>query len=693
MPDTLKMKVALPPHGAAIVFILVIAAFILTMLSLGNGKLTVALASFCALACAVVTMAGELTLRACHLKTNKAWLPMAFVVGFAVVSLPMVAFTLIFNVSALVAFWISAPAILTLSFLARKRADVHISGDWADTAIAIIFAAVIGFLAKIPVSAPETMLSTGILPIWSDYFLHGVTIASLGSPFASVIDMELAGVSISFYHYAPFIIPAAFQAVSGMPGLALSTSLLLPLGLLVAAFGSYSFAVMLGGRLSGILALTAIICLPAFSVFIQSGWFDFYWLLFATPGTGYALGVSAVVCALTVSYMRQQNNNVLWLTLALLASVVLIRVHIFMLLAPAIIAVLLLQRWWKNRLLLLGVSSVVVAIGLLTLLSSTRIHTLWLEHAHPYDYLNIALQWSLIHGQQIHLIEYPLITSTVKLMLVLVAVLGIYLIAYPIVLGLGVRRFGFHPADALPLLLVASFIGLMLLAPTAANGDFTEYKHRHFTLLYVVVAIYTVTYLVSLVSSSTDMENNRLKPLMYGLIIFIFPTTIILNWNSNPSRPNVEAMPWASKLDNQRLIPGLLQASQYIVKNARMGDVLATGMSSSTTSDVNSLNIQAVSLTGIPAFLTRPELRMARSQCVREIVMARLAVLRGLSSMDNWPDAKRLLQKNGVRWFLATTAEKPKWDPDLKFSAFTFDSFSVYDSGESVDKQLTKPQC
>ena len=46
-----------------------------------------------------------------------------------------------------------------------------------------------------------------MLPIWSDYFIHGVTIASFGSPFSSGVDMELAGVSRAFYHYAPFMIP------------------------------------------------------------------------------------------------------------------------------------------------------------------------------------------------------------------------------------------------------------------------------------------------------------------------------------------------------------------------------------------------------------------------------------------------------------------------------------------------------
>ncbi|MBC7488794.1 MAG: hypothetical protein H7240_00895 [Glaciimonas sp.] len=665
----------------------------LTMLSFGGSQLNILLVACCILLCWVLTTTGELVLRGARITNVSARLPAAFVVGFAAVSLIMVFLNFVITLRALSAFWISCLMVVILALLNRNKFIESHSDQWTDVFIAAMLTVAIGLLTIIPVSGPETMLTTGVLPIWSDYFLHGVTIASLGSIFASGVDMELAGVSISFYHYAPFIIPAAFQAVSGMSGLALSTSFLLPMGLLIAAFGSYVFAVMLGGRLLGLLALTVIVCLPAFSVLIQSGWFDFYWLLFATPGTGYALGVSAIVCTLTVSYLKQKNGNILLLALVLLASVILIRVHIFMLLAPAIVSMLLLNRWWGKRLLILGLTILVVFVGLIILMSSTRIHTFWLEHAHPYDYLNIALQWSLFHGQKINLLDYPLVTSAIKLTLILMAVLGVYLIGFPIALWLSIRRFGFQAKDMLPLLLVASFIGLMLFAPTAANGDFTEYKHRHFTLLYVIVAIYTITYMTSLAPSSIDVESSKAKNLVHGLVMIIFTATIILNWNNNPSRPNVEAMPWASKLDNQSVIPGLLQASQYIVKNARRGDVFATNISSSSTSEVNNLNIQAISLTGIPAFLSRPELRVGRSECVREIVTMRLAVLRELSSMRTWPDAKTLLQQNGVRWFLLTAAEKPQWDPELRVSVFTFDGLSVYDSGEIANKQPIKAKC
>lgn len=682
-------------HSSLFVFISITTTFVLVMLKLGNAEINVGLILFSVFFCSVLTLSGLLTLSACGLKESRVRFPIAFVVGFVVISVPMVAVLFYLKVSAFTAFFITTFLLFfILSFFSKKKlVIISVPEDRTDIYITIIFSIVIGFLAKIPLSSPEIMLRTGILPIWSDYFIHGVTIASLGSTFGSGNDMELAGVNISFYHYSPFIFPGAFQEISGMSGLALSTSILLPLGFLIGAFGSYAFAVILGGRIAGLLSITAIICLPAFSVFIQSGWFDFYWLLFATPGTGYALGVSAVVCTLTDCYLKQKNNKVLLLALVLLASIILIRVHIFMLLAPAIVSMLLFNLWWKRRLQLLGLVSLFVSVGLIILISSSAMHSFWIEHAQPYYYLDIALQWTLFHGQKINLINIPILTSAFKLTLVMMAVLGIYIIGFPITLWLTIRRFGFQAKDTLPLLLIASFIGLMLCAPTASNGDFTEYKHRHFTLLYVIVAIYTITYVIALKPSSIDTASTKVKVLVHCLVLVIFSVTIIMNWNNNPSRPNVEAMPWASKLDNQSVIPGLLQSSQYIIKHARKGDVFATNISSSSTSDVNNLNIQAASMTGIPAFISRPELRMARSGCVQEVVRSRLAVLRELSSKGNWSDAKILLQQNGIRWFLTATADTPKWDPDLKFTAFIFKGFSVYDSGEVVNNTSIKAKC
>jgi hypothetical protein len=687
----LQMLINPLKRGTTAAFNLVISAFILAMMWLGNGEMTIELVLFSTVVSTVLTKAGELALRTSRLTMIKAWLPMAFVVGFAAISLPMTALTLIFNMSALAAFVISALSILSLNIFSSRKATARASNDRSDTAIALVLTITIGLLAKIPVSSPATLLDMGVLPIWSDYFIHGVTIASFGSPFSNGVDMELAGVSRGFYHYAPFMIPAAFQTVSGMSGLTLSTSLLLPLGLLIAAFGSYAFAVELGGRLAGLLTLTAIICLPAYSVFIQSGWFDFYWLLFIAPGTGYAIGVSAVVCTSTVIYLKKNDSSVLWFTMLLLFSLVLIRVHMFMLLAPAIITMIFVSRWPVNIYLLIGAMGSAITIGILALHFSTHLHTLWIEFANPHGYLKSALQWSPIYGQKIKLFEYPLLTILAQLSVVLAAVLGIYFVLYPLLFRLSVHRFGFHATDALPLLLLMSFISLMLFAPIASNGDFTEYKHRHFPLLYVITAIYTTTYAWFLATNYGSNES-KFRQWVYALTLCIFTATIVLNWSSNPARPNVQAMPWAEGFHNQRIIPGLLGSAKYIQTHARHGDVLAMDITSIGTT-LNAPIIEVISLSGVPAFIARPDLKIKASQCVREIVTKRLSLLRELSFMENWGDAQKFLQANGIRWFLVSAGEKPKWDSSLKSVVFSSNGMSVYDAGNSAGEIFKKHQC
>jgi hypothetical protein len=581
-----------------------------------------------------------------------------------------------------------------------KYADSIPVNDWADTAIALFFAIFIGFLAKTPISSPTTLLNTGVLPIWSDYFLHGVNIASFGSPFSIGGDMELAGISHAFYHYAAFVISAAFMTVSGMSGLALSTSVLLPLGLLIAVLGSYVFAVALGGRIAGLFAVIAIIGLPASSVFIQSGWFDFYWMLFSSPGTGYALGVSAVVCTSMVLYLKKNDSSVLWFTMLLLFSLVLIRVHMFILLAPTILVVILLHRWRVNIRLLLGTVISILTIGLLALHFSDILHALWVEYANPHEYLKAVLQMSLIYGHPIRISEYPYgLTMFAQILVVLAGVLGFYLILYPLMLRLSARRLGFHATDAIPLIMIMSFIGLMLFAPAPSitNIDITEFKHRHFPLVYLITAIYTITYAFSLASNHMSHNQNKFRWLVCGLMIFIVSATVVLTWGSNPARPNVEAMPWAGGYHNQSITPGLLEAAQYIEAHAKQGDVMAMGVSS-TVSDPRALIVEVVSLTGIPAFIARSDLKMMRSQCVRQLVMKRLSLLQELESLTNWPTAKNFLQSNGIRWFLVPFWENARWDPNREFATFSINEISVYDAdhllviGDRKPKEILSDQ-
>lgn len=676
------------------VFNSIVSFFLLSMMMLGNCELSIPLVLFCLCVCVTLTKVGELLFDKFQITQLKAKLPAAFVVGFSTISLPMVALTFIFNLSAIAAFVIMSLSVLGLSiFITRFSTKATMpSSEWTDITPALIIALTIGFLARNPVSSPITLIESGVIPIWSDYLLHGITISSFGSPFSNGLNMELAGTSQIFYHYAPFMIPAAFQSLSGMSGFALSTSLLLPLGLLIAAFGVYVLAEELGGRFAGFITLAIIICIPAYSTFIQSGWFDFYWLLFIAPGSGFAIGVSALVCATTILYLNKRDARVLWFSLLLLCTLPIIRVQMFMLLAPTIVAVILFQFWREKTKLIFGILISSLITGFLLLHFSESLHHLWIKYSKPHDYLNIATSMSSFYGQAVIIPNYLLdLTMPIQIIVILISILGIYFVLYPLMFWLSLRQRRFKESDTIPLFLTFTFIILMVFAPVAGNNDLTEYKHRHFLLVYVLIAIYSITYGIQLIIN-LKFRLSLVRFYAGSIAITMICLTIFLNWNSNPAQPNVKSIPWSEGYHNQRITPGLLEVAQYIRENAIYGDVLAMDKSS-YDSDPRAEIIEIISLTGVSGFLARADLRLRGSECIKAVVTKRLDLLKDLSTMDNWLEAKSFLQTNGIRWYISPKGENPKWSQNQEESIFSSKGMVVYDAGFPTSDILKKPKC
>jgi hypothetical protein len=675
----MQLMPRLTPVSSGAALILVAAAFFSAELWIGARVSSVAIFLFALLVAFVQTLAGLLALRAGRLEDIKARLPAAFCVGFACLSLPMYALSSLLDVSALTAFAVCAAGVggLGLALGTRRPAAAH--ADGADVAIALLFAAAIVVLTRVPVASARALEVGGTLPIWSDFFLHGVTISSFGGPFAIGTEMELQGVGRVFYHYAPFLLPAAFGPVSGLTGLELATSMLLPLGLMVAAMGCYAFAVQIGGRTAGLLAVTALAAVPAFRVPLQSGWLDFYWMLLASPGGGYAIGVSMVVCAATLVYADRGGTRLFWFIGLLLLSTILIRVQFFMLLAPAIAMYLgLRHRWLRRRAVLLGLCAVVITT-LVCVLVTPSLRDWYVATSQPVSYLDTALRFTQWRGKALALPGHPVaLTVVAKILLVLVAVLGAYALVYP-ALALAVRRrFGLGRSDLLVPFITLSFVGLMLLAPIAGNGDITEFKHRHFPMLYIIVALYSVVYAWRLIAAHAG-ESPSLHRGAGLLALVVLAAAALASRGSNPSKPNVEAMPWAAEFHNQSVAPGLLATAGYIRAHAGAGDILA--MAGDAPNGQSQMIVDLISTTGIPAFLARSELRMRREPCVRKTVEMRAKALKRIALAADWPEARRLMQDNAIRWFVEAAGDSPRWDPARQAAVFSSDGMSVYDAG------------
>ena len=207
----------------------------------------------------------------------------------------------------------------------------------------ICIAVLVGFWCRHAASAVSELKATGILPVWSDYFIHGSIIAEFGDPLAvSRGSIELVGEPLAFYHYAAYMIPAALASVADLPGLALATSVMLPLGLLVAGLGSYALGTALADRRAGVVAIAFLLLLPDPSLYgLNNGFLGFHWLLFTAPGSGYGLGAAAIALVFANEWFSSGSRAALMLALALTAAMFQLRAHIFLLFAPALVLTLI----------------------------------------------------------------------------------------------------------------------------------------------------------------------------------------------------------------------------------------------------------------------------------------------------------------------------------------------------------------
>lgn len=653
----------------------IVAAFACALMRLGGVELSAGALALALLLMLTLICAGQVLLTVFGAYGGKAALALALVTGFAAVSIPMVILTLLLKWSALQAL----VPLSALTLLLRWRVAVPPTAR-AGTQMAVVAALglAIMLLARVPIAGPQALLEGGPLPIWNDYYIHGVTITSFGSPYSMATDMEVAGMARGFYHYAAFMLPAALLPVTHGSGLQLATTVLMPLGLLVGGMGLYALGAALGGSRCALLALTAVICLPAYAGLVESGWFDFYWLLLISPGSGYAIGVAAAAIAVLHSYFDKGNNRLLWLAGLLLCALVVVRAHMFLLLAPALVGAFALHQWPKygRRIGFAAATTLLLACAALAL--SPPLRAQWLAFSQTDAYLAVATAWTQVWGLQVPLNAGGLARVAVQILIILVSVLGWYSLWYPASLALKGRRGLLEPIDWLVPLMALSFVLLILFAPPAGNGDVGEYKHRHFLLLFALVVVFTV-------ANTWKLWLPRKLPspavTAFACAIVLAATAWALG-DTNPAAPNFKAMEWTRAFHLQRLRPGVLQMGGYLGAHSEPGDVFAID-AASIGATANAPVIELIALSGVPAYVARPELRARISSCIKAEVEHRVTVLASLAQAQDRQAAANIMRDNGIRWYLTFDDKPPTWDPDLHFVSLRADGIALYDNGPS----------
>jgi len=258
----------------------------------------------------------------------------------------------------------------------------------------------------------------------------------------------------------------------------------------------------------------------------------------------------------------------------------------------------------------------------------------------------------------------PLIAFPVGLLLVFPACLGIFLLLYPLAM-LAMRRYrGLQATDWMPLVMCAWYLLLMTTAPMPPHGDSTEWTQRPFVVLYAVFVVWTAaglsTWLASLGWSA------RRLAWTFAVAVPLLGAAI-LNSTVNDFRWTIQI--WAPQ--------GLPAAAAFIRAHWRPGDVLAVHRLRKVLV-VTDTAVEAVALTGMPAYIARPYIQFARAGRPGEVARERFGQLIEIGVEPTAASALARLRQLGIQWYIISDDEGPGWDPERRQAAFTQGVVAVY---------------
>jgi hypothetical protein len=616
----------------------------------------------------VVLSAGFLLLRAVHAADMPA--PAAWVLGIAASAIAVYALVMAFELLAVSAFAIWAVLVVGLSIAFRPPDPGGGRTDRGLLALLLCAAATVLWCWDLA-QVPGVLAREGWLTTWTDQFVHGAVISQFGDPRAAGRQaIGLADAPMPLYHYASYMLPAAFVWPLDLPGFPLATSLWAPVGFLTLCAGAYVLGSELAGIAGGLAALAALTLLPdAASYGLHNGFFGYYWYVLAVPGASYAVGVSLVAIAFLHRWTKARSLRPLLASACLVAASFLVRTHVFLLVFPAWLAsaamlTRLVQRRKVAFFAVAGAAFGLFVLGYYLLIPDARLALV--------EFLDIA------HGQQV-LLAYdglypglvadygPALAIPAGLLLVFPAFLGLFTILYPVSVLLARRSRGLGAIDFLPVAFLVGYLLLMSTAPVPANGDSTELTQRPFVMVYAVIAVWTVTALVNwfAVQGGLDPRRLRLPLLLIAAVSLIWAVRYTdRDWR------------WAQV---QEVTPGLPQAAGFLRSHGRSGDVFAVeGLKPGWVATDDS--IQLASLTGMPAYLTRPYVHVSAGGRRKEVALERHAALARVAAEESISTALMRLRELGVHWYVVAGSTGPRWDPQRRAATFVAGTVAVYAS-------------
>lgn len=619
-----------------------------------------------------VFFAGLLLLRAAHASDLPA--PAAWVAGAFATMMAMYVLVMLFHLLAVIAFAIWAGVVLAFGIVFRERiAASRLLSTGELFALALCAAGTVWWCFDLA-QVPQIVARDGVLATWTDQFIHGAAISQFGDARAAGRQaIELAGQPLPLYHYASYMLPAAFAWPLDLPGLPLATSLWVPLGFFTLCAAIYALGATLAGPAGGLSALAALTLMPDASTYgLHNRAFGYYWYMLEVPGACYAVAVTLLSIAFLHRWTRTRDSRLLLASAALVGASCLIRVHIFLLAFPAgLLSVAMLARLSPRRKVVLfaagGAAFSIFVFAYYRLFPDAVpalarfLYVIHQDHF-PTAYDDWYVAFISNHGASA--------SAALGLLLIFPACLGAFVVLYPLSVLLARRSRGLEAIDLVPPALLAAYTVLMVTAPIPANGDATELTQRPFVLLYTVIAIWTAARLVTWLAAQGRFGERRvwLPALALGAILVM----LLVRYTDADWR-------W---VDEYPMARGLPQAAGFLRHHATRGDIFA--VQGLETGRVESdAAVELVSLSGIPAYLARPYTHIAQGAVSREVALQRHRALAGIAQERSTAAALARLRELGVQWYVVVDRSGPRWDAQRGQAVFAQGIVAVYSSRSS----------
>jgi len=531
------------------------------------------------------------------------------------------------------------------------------------------------FWARETVRAVPDAMAHGIFPAWQDYFLHGAEVSYLRDyPAYEGRSQYLTAIPQPLYHRGSFALAAAFSAIGDISSLATATAYWLPTGLLLTVGATFVWGAVMGGLPGGVGAVTAVFLVPDASHYgLENHFLSFHWLMQMASGSGYALALVAVALTVLVSSPAVRSTSAVVTAAVLVGAAALFRVHVA-LLATAMLGWYVVLTW-RPRVTRRGVVALLATalIGAATLwwIESVDLAPHFLTgRSHPVDFfLSVHTQandlpspfraWRDAHSDVMNVAG--------GFVLLLVAGLGGWLGVVAPLLATGVARRMGHSVAAVPAALLAASLTVILVVPTPAHGDVTDFGHRSFVLVYLVIAGLSGAGLARLAAEWSLRATASRGVAMVALGV-VGAVGLWVPWHDGA---RIQQW-WVPQYATLPVPPDAFPAAAYVRAHAAPGDEILAA-----SADPYAM---FVALTERRAYLSRPALFRQLGPESAQAAEARGLAHAALGPGPTFEALRQFGRTEGVGWYIADVAETHRWpEATVTQCAWCGDTLRVYD--------------